>query len=147
EWSETEAALVGGILEHRSRRGVDDRAPAAQMLLAETLENLGTRGVAIAEHAGQIGLFDQGLQQLRRKAVFGFFELAKGLADDDSGGFPVAGWRVLAAGAFAGISIQALCWWQVVKACGQLALVSGGMRLRQSQATQIGQAQRTARRG
>ena len=141
-----EAVFVGGNLEYRVGRGVDDRTTAVEMLLAKTLEDFDSRGMAVAEHARQAGFLDQGLQQLRWKTVFGVCKMSKGLADDDPGRFPVTGRGVLAGGTLAGIAPQAFRLRQIGKACSHPAL-RGGMRMRQAETTQVRQAQRSARSG
>ncbi len=90
--------LVGGDLEHRVRRGIDDRLAAGDVFRAEGLDHRHPGGVAVAEHAGQLGLRDQRRQQLRRKALLMLGEIAPLEQCRHAGDLPVAGGGVLAGG-------------------------------------------------
>ena len=83
---------MGGDLEHRVGRGVDDRLAGLQVLGAQLLDDLGARGGLVAEHAAADGL-GEGVDHLGREAVGVGRE---GLVEDDPHHLPVAGGGVLA---------------------------------------------------
>ena len=98
--------LVGGDLEDRVRRGVDDRLAAFDMRLAQRFEDRHARRLAVAEHAGQVGAFDQCLQQVGRKAVLALVEVAPFEQRRNAGDLPVPGGGVLAGGDFSGAGVS-----------------------------------------
>ena len=120
-----------GNLEHRVGRRVDDRAATAHVLLAKMFEYFGAGRVAIAEHTGQLGLFNQRLQQFVREAVLQLVELTERMGHGYTSGFPVARRCVFAAGTFAGIAPQAFRRRQPLEA-GSCVSMCCGVRLRQA---------------
>ena len=78
--------------------GVADRLPGPDMLLAELGDDLGARGVLVAEDARELRLADQRVGQLLREGRDRLREVAPVEADRDAGDLPVAGRRVLALG-------------------------------------------------
>ena len=64
---EPEMALMRGDLQDRVDRGVADRLAGADVLLAEPLDDLGARRMAVAEDARHLALADHRRGQIRRK--------------------------------------------------------------------------------
>jgi hypothetical protein len=92
ELVEGDDPLVGGDLEHRVGRGVDDRLAGLQVLGAELLDDLGARGWLVAEDAAADGV-GEGIDHLGREPVGIGRER---LVEDDAHHLPVAGGGVLA---------------------------------------------------
>ena len=94
---EPEGLLMRGDLEHGIGRGVADRLPRPQVLLAELLDDVGARGVPVAEDARKPALGDQRCGQRLRKGGDRLREIAPVEIDRRAGDLPMAGGRVLAA--------------------------------------------------
>ena len=136
--------LVRGDLEHRIGRGVDDGLAGGDVLLAQARDDLGARGVAVAEHAGQAGLRNQRFQQRRRKTVLRRGEQAERRPQRDARAFPVARRGVLAGRTLAHAAPQAFRRGQRLESGGRCAC-GQRVRLRQAHAAQVRQPQRPAR--
>src|SRR5208283_3635855 len=88
--------FMRGDLQNRIRRRVADWRLGPNVLGAETLDDLDSRRMAIAEDARKPALGDQGRGQLGRKARLGFWKIPPGLQARRPGDFPMAGRRILA---------------------------------------------------
>ena len=93
-----EMLLVRGNLKDGIDRGVADRLAGTDMLLAETLDDLGAWRVAVAEDTRHLAFADHRLGQFGRKGRYRVGEVTPVEAHRQRGDFPVARRRVLAAG-------------------------------------------------
>ncbi len=100
--------LVRRDLEDGVRRRVADRLAGADMLLAETGDDLRARGMAVAENAGHLRRAAERLDKLRRKGVALCREITPIESHRRSGDLPMARRRILAAGDFVGGAIDAV---------------------------------------
>src|SRR5690606_1639132 len=92
---EAESGLGGGDLKHAVRRCVDDRLAGAQVLLAQIIEDLGSRGGPVAQVARQVIL---GAPHAKKRLRESLRKDRKGLVEDDARDLPIAGHPVLPGG-------------------------------------------------
>jgi len=99
---EPEMLLVGGDLNHRIARRVEDRLAGRDMLFAELLDDFGARGVAVTEDAGNVTGLHELLHQLlvERGSVIG--EITPFEGNGLTGDLPMPRRRVLAERGLAG---------------------------------------------
>ncbi len=98
---EAEAAFVAGDLEHRVGRGIEDRLAGGDVLGTERGDDVGARGMAVAEVARQAPAPHDRVEQRRRERGLALAEITPVEAHRHAGHLPVAGRRVLARGALA----------------------------------------------
>jgi hypothetical protein len=102
---EPEGLLMGRNLKYAVSRSVTDRLSGLQMLLAELCDDIGTRGVTIAENPRQAGLLHESVNEVGRKTGVGLRKVTPIEPDRDAGDLPMARRRILSSGYFAGASI------------------------------------------
>lgn len=132
-----------GDLQNRIRRGVADRRARPHMLGAEALDDLGSRGNAIAQNAGKFSFRDQGGGEFRRQAGHGFRKIAPGFERGRPGDFPMARRRILARRALDAIAPQRAGFRWTREAGRQASRRSLGGEAK-AQAAEMGEAQRAA---
>ena len=101
----TKVLLMAGDLEYRIGRGVDNGRTGANMLLAQPIQHLCARGVAIAQHAGQRPLAHQSRQQFGRKTLYRLGKVVPVKQHGTARQHPVPGRGVLARGDLGGAAI------------------------------------------
>ena len=120
--------------------------PACDMGFAQRLEYRHAGRMAVAQHAGQLGLLDQGFKQIGRKALRLVGEVAPFEQCRDAGDLPMPGGRVLARGDLGRRGVGAVERLGGRDALGPLA--GGGMvRVIEPEVCQMGQCQRSAGSG
>src|SRR5947209_7326964 len=129
-------------LKHAVGGRVADRLSGLQVQLAELFDDFGSRGVAVAEYAGDARFFHKPLDKLRREAGLCPREITPVEADRDPGDFPMSGRRILAFGLFAGAAEMQAGAAAMLQSCG---LASGCKitRCAKAEFDQIGNVQRS----
>jgi len=140
---QAEVFFVGGDLHHRVARGIDDDLAGGDMLVAVLVDDVGARGVTVAQVAHQVHLLLQRVGQLLREGRHVAREVAPVEGDRHAGDFPVAALRILAGGLLARRTVGAGEAVALAEAFGPLAAGQLG-RCRKAEFFQVGQRHRLA---
>ena len=99
--------FVGGDLEDGIRRRVADRLAGADMLFPEPGDDVCSGCMAIAQNARDVAFAADGVHQFRGEGLALGREITPIEHHRRPGDFPMAGWRILAAGDLVGCAIKA----------------------------------------